>query len=94
MQDGWTPLYIAAQNGHVNIVKALIKLGKADVDPIDKVIITLLLHMVYYLTILMLPLLIIFAMAGGEFPINSGIQIRTDSSSGGVTRRRRRLLHS
>lgn len=37
MQDGWTPLYIAAQNGHVQIVKALLRSGAAQVDVIDKV---------------------------------------------------------
>ena len=36
-QDGWTPLYIAAQNGHVAVVKALIKLGGAKVDIVDHV---------------------------------------------------------
>ena len=36
-QDGWTPLYIAAQNGHVAVVKALIKLGGAKVDIVDNV---------------------------------------------------------
>jgi hypothetical protein len=36
-QDGWTPLYIAAQNGHSAVVKALIKAGRADVDTVDKV---------------------------------------------------------
>lgn len=37
LQDGWTPLYIAAQNGHVAVVKALIKLGGAKVDIVDHV---------------------------------------------------------
>ena len=35
-QDGWTPLYWAAQEGHAEVVKLLLKAG-ADVTATDKV---------------------------------------------------------
>ena len=35
-QDGWTPLYWAAQEGHAEVVKLLLKAG-ADVTEMDKV---------------------------------------------------------
>jgi ankyrin repeat protein len=37
LQDGWTSLYVAAQNGHDQVVKTLIKAGAAKVDLPDKV---------------------------------------------------------
>ncbi len=36
-QDGYTPLYIASQNGQEKVVELLITLGKANVDLADKV---------------------------------------------------------
>ena len=37
MQDGWTPLFRAAKNGHLEVIKVLIKRG-AQVQHQDKVI--------------------------------------------------------
>ena len=36
MQDEWTPLHLAAQNGHVEVVDTLIKSG-ADISVVEKV---------------------------------------------------------
>ena len=36
VQDGWTALYIAAQNGHIDIVKHLIENG-ANINATDEV---------------------------------------------------------
>ena len=36
MKDGYTPLHIAAQNGHSDIVEIFIKLG-ADISVVQKV---------------------------------------------------------
>ena len=36
VQDGYTPLHIAAQNGHVEVVETLIKSG-ADISVVEKV---------------------------------------------------------
>ena len=36
MQNHWTPLHIAAQNGHSMVVETLVRLG-ANVNALDKV---------------------------------------------------------
>ena len=36
LQDGWSPLYIASHNGHLDIVKTLIEAG-ANVNQANKV---------------------------------------------------------
>ena len=38
MKDGKTPLFVAAQNGHKQIVQILLKKGKANVDLADQVV--------------------------------------------------------
>jgi hypothetical protein len=35
-QDGWTALYVGAQNNNEQVVKALIKLSTVSVDAADK----------------------------------------------------------
>ena len=42
LQNKWTPLHLAVQNGHISVVEILIRL-KADVNAVEKVNIILIL---------------------------------------------------
>lgn len=54
--DGWTPLYVAVQNGHTEIVKVLVNSPKIAVDLPDEV--PLLLFIAIMIVIMMLRMMI------------------------------------
>ena len=54
--DGWTPLYVAVQNGHTEIVKVLVNSPNISVDLPDQV--PLLLFIAIMIVIMMLRMMI------------------------------------
>ena len=47
LEDGATPLFIAAQNGHEQIVQLLLKKGKANIDLLDKVLLFIFIFILF-----------------------------------------------